>query len=72
MKAGISFHLPETTYLEESVEFGGDTVVGPNCSLLGRTRIGQKCEIGSHVVLKNVIIPDHTIVPAGTLQMQAD
>lgn len=72
MQAGVSFRLPDTCYLDESVTFDADTVVGPNSSLLGRTRIGKGCEIGSHVVLKNVIIPDHTQVPAGTVRLQPD
>ena len=72
MQAGISFQLPATSYLDETVAFDGDSMVGPSCTLLGRTRIGRACEIGSHTVLKNVIIPDHTKVPAGTVRLQPD
>lgn len=68
MHAGVSFVLPETCYLDDTVIIGEDTTVGPHCTLLGRTKIGQACEIGSHVYLKDVIIPDGTKVPAGTIQ----
>lgn len=68
MLAGVSFQLPESTYVDEAVLIGEDSLIGPHSTLLGRTRIGKACEIGSHVYLKNVIIPDGTKVPPGTIQ----
>jgi bifunctional UDP-N-acetylglucosamine pyrophosphorylase/glucosamine-1-phosphate N-acetyltransferase len=65
---GVTFQLPETIYLEDSVILGEDVRVGPHCTLLGQTRIGRGAEIGSHVFLKNVIIPDGTLVPPGTVR----
>lgn len=69
MQAGVSFHLPESTYVEASVEIGEDSEIGPNVSLLGHTRIGKSCEIASHVVLKDVMIPDSAHVEAGTVRI---
>jgi bifunctional UDP-N-acetylglucosamine pyrophosphorylase/glucosamine-1-phosphate N-acetyltransferase len=68
MLQGVTFQLAESTYIEDTVLIGEDSVIGPHCSLLGRTRIGKSCEIGSHVCLKDVIIPDGTKVPPGTIQ----
>jgi bifunctional UDP-N-acetylglucosamine pyrophosphorylase/glucosamine-1-phosphate N-acetyltransferase len=65
---GVTFHLAETSYLEDSVILGEDVLVGPHCTLMGQTRIGRGCEIGSHVFLKDVIIPDGTVVPPGTIR----
>jgi bifunctional UDP-N-acetylglucosamine pyrophosphorylase/glucosamine-1-phosphate N-acetyltransferase len=69
MEAGISFRLPATTYLETTVTIGEDSEIGPNVSLLGRTEIGRNCEIGSHAVLKDVIIPDGTRIHPGTVRI---
>ncbi len=68
MQEGVSFRLPRTSYLEESVQIGVDCEIGPQCTFLGQTEIGPGCEIGSHVVLKNVKIPAGTMLPAGTIR----
>ncbi len=68
MLNGVSFRLPESCYIEDAVNIGEDSVIGAHCTLLGRTRIGKGCEIGSHVCLKDVIIPDGMTVPPGTIQ----
>lgn len=72
MLEGVSFRLPETTYIEEGVILGGDVDIGPNCSLLGSTQIGPGSKIGSHVLLKNVIIQAGSTVPPGTVQLQPE
>lgn len=69
MSDGVSFQMASSTYLDVTVKIGQDTVIGSNVSLTGKTQIGRNCEIGSHVALKNVIIPDDTKVPAGTVRM---
>lgn len=69
MTAGVTFRSPQTTYLEASVRIGEDSEIGANVSLLGSTHVGKNCEIGSQVVLKDVIIPDGTRIPAGTVRI---
>ncbi len=69
MQAGVTFRLPDSTYIEDSVQFGADCEIGPQCTLLGTTTIGEGSEIGSHVVLKDVNIPPGTVVPAGTVRV---
>jgi bifunctional UDP-N-acetylglucosamine pyrophosphorylase/glucosamine-1-phosphate N-acetyltransferase len=44
-EAGVSFEDPATTWLDEGVEIGRGTIVGPNTQLRGRTRIGRDCRI---------------------------
>ncbi|MBC7658626.1 MAG: NTP transferase domain-containing protein [Chitinophagaceae bacterium] len=68
MSEGVSFTMASSTYIEVGVQIGADTWIGPHASLSGLTKIGRNCEIGSHVDLKNVIIPDGTKVPAGTIR----
>jgi bifunctional UDP-N-acetylglucosamine pyrophosphorylase/glucosamine-1-phosphate N-acetyltransferase len=65
MRAGVTFVLPETTYLHADLELGQDVVVGPHCVLTRATRIAsgtileagcvlEACEIGSDCRLLHV------------------
>jgi bifunctional UDP-N-acetylglucosamine pyrophosphorylase / glucosamine-1-phosphate N-acetyltransferase len=45
MLAGVSLIDPLTTYIDSQVEIGRDTVVFPNCHLVGQTSIGEGCVI---------------------------
>ena len=45
MESGVTLKDPQTTYIEEEVLIGKDTVIGPNTHLLGRTAIGERCRI---------------------------
>jgi len=51
MLAGVTFIDPLSTYVNEQVSIGSDTVVWPNTYLVGKTSIGQHCQIGpnSHI-----------------------
>jgi bifunctional UDP-N-acetylglucosamine pyrophosphorylase/glucosamine-1-phosphate N-acetyltransferase len=41
--AGVTLIDPETTYIDREVVIGRDTVIYPNCFLLGRTILGEGC-----------------------------
>lgn len=71
MDEGVSFHLPETCFLEDDVEIGQDSDIGPHCSFTGRTKIGRRCRIGSHCCLHNVAIPDGDVLAPGTIMINA-
>lgn len=45
MEAGVTLQDPQTTYIEEGVSIGKETVIGPNTHLMGRTVIGEGCRI---------------------------
>ncbi len=45
MLAGVTLMDPQNTYIDYEVEIGGDTVIYPNCYLLGKTSLGQKCVV---------------------------
>jgi bifunctional UDP-N-acetylglucosamine pyrophosphorylase / glucosamine-1-phosphate N-acetyltransferase len=49
MAAGVTLIDPATTYVDDEVEVGPDTVIHPGVALEGHTRIGPACEIHSHV-----------------------
>jgi bifunctional UDP-N-acetylglucosamine pyrophosphorylase/glucosamine-1-phosphate N-acetyltransferase len=52
MDAGVTLKDPDTTYIEDGVAIGRDTIIGPNTQLCGRTVIGERCQIdGSAYVM---------------------
>jgi len=60
--SGVTFVDPDTCFLEADVKIGRDTLVEPNCYLLGNTSIGSGCVIGPGTRLANVKIADRTTV----------
>jgi bifunctional UDP-N-acetylglucosamine pyrophosphorylase/glucosamine-1-phosphate N-acetyltransferase len=69
MQEGVTFRLPQTTYLEDPVAIGRDTEIGAGCSLLGQTKIEDQCLIGPNCVLQNVVIERGSQLPAGTIRL---
>ncbi|MBX6332943.1 MAG: bifunctional UDP-N-acetylglucosamine diphosphorylase/glucosamine-1-phosphate N-acetyltransferase GlmU, partial [Gemmatimonadaceae bacterium] len=45
---GVSFLLPDTTWIDADVTIGPDTVVYPGAVLEGHTEIGAECVIGPY------------------------
>ncbi len=43
---GVTFHLPETVWIEPDVTFGEEVEVEPDVTLKGRTRVGKGAVIG--------------------------
>ncbi|HKW00510.1 MAG TPA: bifunctional UDP-N-acetylglucosamine diphosphorylase/glucosamine-1-phosphate N-acetyltransferase GlmU [Vicinamibacterales bacterium] len=62
MLDGVTLDDPSTTYVDDDVEVGSDTVIGPGVLLEGRTRIGQGCRIGAGAHLTNAILADNVTV----------
>lgn len=58
MAGGVTLQDPRTTYVDEGVEVGRDTVLEPNVVLSGQTRVGACCVIGFGSVLRDVILAD--------------
>jgi bifunctional UDP-N-acetylglucosamine pyrophosphorylase/glucosamine-1-phosphate N-acetyltransferase len=56
--AGVTFKDPETTYIDEGVTIGKDTVIGPNTQLRGKTVIGERCQIDGSAFLTDAEIGD--------------
>lgn len=56
MEEGVILIDPETTYVEESVKIGRDTVLYPGVVLQGKTVIGENCEIiGNSRIIDSVL-----------------
>lgn len=56
MEAGVTLQDPQTTYIEEGVRIGQDTIIGPNTHLLGHTVIGGRCRIDGNAYVTNAHI----------------
>ena len=64
MEAGVTIIDPESVYIHPSVEIGRDSVIHPFTTIEGRTRVGQRCEIGPHVRLLDAHVGDGAVVVA--------
>jgi bifunctional UDP-N-acetylglucosamine pyrophosphorylase/glucosamine-1-phosphate N-acetyltransferase len=62
MAAGVTIEDPATTYIDEDVMVGADTVIHPGVHLEGRTQIGQACEIHAGVRIVNSVLADRVTV----------
>ena len=49
---------PASTYIDEGVEIGTGTAIGPNTQLRGRTRIGKDCRIDGSAYLRDAELGD--------------
>ncbi len=73
MADGVTIELPETVLVDPDVVAGPDTLIEPCVQLLGKTRIGANCKVGTGSVLANAILEDgvtvkpHSIVSASHL-----
>lgn len=62
MAVGVTLEDPATTYIDESVEIGADTIVHPGVAVEGRTTIGAGCELHSGVRIVDSRLGDRVIV----------
>jgi bifunctional UDP-N-acetylglucosamine pyrophosphorylase/glucosamine-1-phosphate N-acetyltransferase len=62
MAAGVTIEDPATTYVDEDVIVGADTVIHPGVHLEGKTQIGQACEIHAGVRIVNSVLEDRVTV----------
>ncbi|HEX2488227.1 MAG TPA: NTP transferase domain-containing protein, partial [Blastocatellia bacterium] len=58
MDNGVTIIDPDSTYIDDSVEIGRDTVIHPQVIIEGDSRIGGHCEIHSWSRLVNVELGD--------------
>jgi bifunctional UDP-N-acetylglucosamine pyrophosphorylase/glucosamine-1-phosphate N-acetyltransferase len=62
MREGVTLTDPETTYIDEDVVIGPDTVIEPGVSLRGRTRIGSGCRLEPHSTITDSVIGDGVLL----------
>jgi bifunctional UDP-N-acetylglucosamine pyrophosphorylase/glucosamine-1-phosphate N-acetyltransferase len=71
MDAGVTFEDPATAYVGAEVEIGRDTVIGPNVTLRGRTRIGEGCRLDGTAHLTDATLGDRVHVRFGCVLEEA-
>jgi len=64
MNDGVTIQLPETVLVDPDVTAGEDTTIEPCVQLLGKTKIGARCRIGTGSVLTNATLGDDVVVEA--------
>ena len=62
MAAGVTIEDPSTTYIDDDVTVGADTVIHPGVRLEGRTTVGARCELQSWVHVVDSTIADNVTV----------
>jgi len=62
MLSGVTMLDPSTTYIQQDVEIGPDTVIHPQVIIEGSSRIGSGCTILSWTRMKNVEIGDNVTI----------
>ena len=60
--SGVTILEPERTTIEPGVEVGPDTIIHPGVALLGRTRIGNGCELHQGCWLRDTSVADGAVI----------
>ena len=68
MDAGVILIDPETTYIEEKVEIGEDTIIYPNVIIQGETKIGKNCKILSNTRIENSLIGNNVKIESSLIE----
>jgi bifunctional UDP-N-acetylglucosamine pyrophosphorylase/glucosamine-1-phosphate N-acetyltransferase len=67
MLGGVTIQKPETVTIDAEVSIGMDTVIEPFAQILGKTRIGENCRIGTCAIVDNSELADEVDVGAFTM-----
>ena len=62
MALGVTIEDPATTYIDDDVTVGADTVIRPGVILQGRTTVGKRCELQSWVRVTDGTIGDDVTI----------
>ena len=62
MAAGVTIEDPATTYIDDDVRVGPDTVIHPGVTLEGSTTVGARCELHSGVRIADSALGDDVTV----------
>ncbi len=68
MYAGVTIIDPTTTYIDDSVSIGMDTIILPGTMIIGKTSIGSECRIGPGTTIEQSSIGDHCTVRNSSLE----
>jgi bifunctional UDP-N-acetylglucosamine pyrophosphorylase/glucosamine-1-phosphate N-acetyltransferase len=67
MEEGVTIVDPGSTFIEDQVKIGADTVIYPFTWIAGKTEIGEDCFIGPNTKINNVVIGDRVTIDHSTI-----
>ncbi len=67
MLSGVTLIDPKNTYVESGVEVGKDTLLHPNCTLQGKTSIGERCVIEPNSKIADSVIGNDVTIRANSV-----
>ncbi len=67
MSMGVTIVNPDTTYIEEGVSIGQDTIIYPGVTIEGRTEIGEDCIIRSNTRIIGSKIADQVEIESSLI-----
>ncbi|GAC1503038.1 MAG: bifunctional UDP-N-acetylglucosamine diphosphorylase/glucosamine-1-phosphate N-acetyltransferase GlmU [Ktedonobacteraceae bacterium] len=68
MYAGVTIVDPATTYIDDQVQIGADTVILPGTMLSGKTTIGAWCRIGPGTTIEQSSVGDRCVIRSSALE----
>jgi bifunctional UDP-N-acetylglucosamine pyrophosphorylase/glucosamine-1-phosphate N-acetyltransferase len=68
MADGVTVEDPATTYVDDSVRVGRDSVIRPMSMLRGATVLGEGCQIGPMAKLHDVVAGNRVVVGASLIE----
>lgn len=68
MRNGVSFIDPSTTYIDDRVKIGADTLIEAGVALKGNTVIGEDCLIMAQSQIKDSVIEDDVTVKTSVIE----
>jgi bifunctional UDP-N-acetylglucosamine pyrophosphorylase/glucosamine-1-phosphate N-acetyltransferase len=71
MVSGVTLEDPATTYVDDDVLVGVETVIGPGVRLEGQTVVGESCRIHANVRLTDATVGDRVTVLDGSVVVQS-
>ena len=67
MEAGVTIQLPETVLVDPEVTAGEDCTLEPGVQLLGKTKLGARCSVGTGSILHDAVLGDNVTVRVHSL-----
>lgn len=68
MEAGVTLLDPATTYIDDTVTLGRDTILHPSTHLRGATTVGDGCEIGPSTYIEHTTLGQNCLVRYSVLE----
>jgi len=71
MLAGVTLEDPATTFIDDAVTVGRDTIIGPGVTLQGRTTVGAGCRIHPGSRVSDASIGDGVTILDGSIVLDS-